>query len=95
MTSQASLSLFLPLTKVTHAQYRKRFRAFYDYKDLRMRAHAQCASCMTVLLWQYRVKVAEYLSLLLLLLLLLLILPIFYGFRQQGELSLIEGVSRK
>ena len=30
---------------------------------LGMRAHAQCASCMTVLLWQYRVKVAEYLSL--------------------------------
>ena len=30
-----------------------------------------------------------------LLLLLLLLLPIFYGFRQQGELSLIEGVSRK
>ena len=28
-------------------------------------------------------------------LLLLLLLPIFYGFRQQGELSLIEGVSRK
>ena len=30
-----------------------------------------------------------------LLLLTLLLLPIFYGFRQQGELSLIEGVSRK
>ena len=29
---------------------------------LGMRAHAQCASCMTVLLWQYRVKLAEYLS---------------------------------
>ena len=27
-----------------------------------MRAHAQCASCMTVLLWQYITKVAEYLS---------------------------------
>ena len=30
MTSQASLSLSLPLTKVTHAQYRKRFRASYN-----------------------------------------------------------------
>ena len=30
MTSQASLSLTLPLTKVTHAQYRKRFRASYN-----------------------------------------------------------------
>ena len=29
-TSQASLSLSLPLTKVTHAQYRKRFRASYN-----------------------------------------------------------------
>ena len=29
MTSQASLSLSLPLTKVTDAQYRKRFRASY------------------------------------------------------------------
>ena len=33
MTSQASLSLSLslPFTKVTHAQYRKRFRASYNY----------------------------------------------------------------
>ena len=31
MTSQASLSLSLPLTKVTDAQYRKRFRASYNY----------------------------------------------------------------
>ena len=30
MTSQASLSLSLLLTKVTHAQYRKRFRASYN-----------------------------------------------------------------
>ena len=30
MTSQASLSLSLPLTKVTDAQYRKRFRASYN-----------------------------------------------------------------
>ena len=32
MTSQASLSLSLLLTKVTHAQYRKRFRASYNTK---------------------------------------------------------------
>ena len=32
MTSQASLSLSLPLTKVTDAQYRKRFRASYNYR---------------------------------------------------------------
>ena len=31
MTSQASLSLSLPLTKVTDAQYRKRFRASYNF----------------------------------------------------------------
>ena len=31
MTSHASLSLSLPLTKVTDAQYRKRFRASYNY----------------------------------------------------------------
>ena len=31
MTSQASLSLSLLLTKVTHAQYRKRFRASHNY----------------------------------------------------------------
>ena len=30
MTSQASLSLSLLLTKVTHAQYRKRFRVSYN-----------------------------------------------------------------
>ena len=35
------------------------------------------------------------LIILLFLLFLLFLLPIFYGFRQQGELSLIEGVSRK
>ena len=50
MTSQASLSLSLPLTKVTDAQYRKRFRASYNtmYKkvfplptteDLKLRQH--------------------------------------------------------
>ena len=35
MTSQASLSLSLPLTKVTDAQYRKRFRASYDKNVIR------------------------------------------------------------
>ena len=35
VTSQASLSLSLPLTKVTHAQYRKRFRASYNNKRWR------------------------------------------------------------
>ena len=34
MTSQASLSLSLPLTKVTDAQYRKRFRASYNYQSI-------------------------------------------------------------
>ena len=35
MTSQASLSLSLPLTKVTDAQYRKRFRASYNLSAAR------------------------------------------------------------
>ena len=35
MTSQASLSLSLPLTKVTDAQYRKRFRASYNKSSVR------------------------------------------------------------
>ena len=34
MTSQASLSLSLPLTKVTDAQYRKRFRASYNISEI-------------------------------------------------------------
>ena len=34
MTSQASLSLSLPLTKVTDAQYRKRFRASYNKQNI-------------------------------------------------------------
>ena len=37
MTSQASLSLSLLLTKVTHAQYRKRFRASYNTERERER----------------------------------------------------------
>ena len=36
MTSQASLSLSLLLTKVTHAQYRKRFRASYNEEASKM-----------------------------------------------------------
>ena len=44
MTSQASLSLSLPLTKVTDAQYRKRFRASYNivYSSL----HVFVTSCL-------------------------------------------------
>ena len=37
MTSQASLSLSLLLTKVTHAQYRKRFRASYNTRKTKGR----------------------------------------------------------
>ena len=40
MTSQASLSLSLLLTKVTHAQYRKRFRASYNRAVDRYRARS-------------------------------------------------------
>ena len=42
MTSQASLSLSLLLTKVTHAQYRKRFRASYNKEKLGKRLHRDC-----------------------------------------------------
>ena len=41
MTSQASLSLSLLLTKVTHAQYRKRFRASYNYARKTSDKHVQ------------------------------------------------------
>ena len=60
-------------------------------------------SCWDIALWVRRPtsslleaeKSVDKGLMLLLLLLFFLLLPIFYGFRQQGELSLIEKVSRK